>query len=112
MEWGDGHTIDGRPQKHWYEVSDQDIFAFAGVWKDSEIPSFAILSCPANAELQGIGRGRMPVVLPAFGDAQNTWLFGDWKRASALLQPYSSSLLREVQEPALKKQDGPQKELE
>ncbi|MEP4783536.1 MAG: SOS response-associated peptidase family protein, partial [Erythrobacter sp.] len=70
---------------------------FAGVWKDSEVPSFAILSCPANAELKSIGCDRMPVILPAHGGAWETWLFADWRRAASLLQPYSSSMMQGIE---------------
>ena len=110
MEWGSAHDRDGdrngQRRSHWIGVSDQEIFAFAGVWKDSDIPSFAILSCPANAALRAIGCERMPVILPAIlpttgaesgsalAKAHETWLFGDWKRARRLLQPYSSSMTR------------------
>ncbi|MEO9461303.1 MAG: SOS response-associated peptidase family protein [Marinomonas sp.] len=94
MEWGKYPGKDGRREQHWFAVSDQELFAFAGVWKDSEIPSFALLTCPANAELRRIGLDRMPVILPNDGGAHEAWLFADWKRAEALLQPYSSSMMR------------------
>lgn len=96
MEWGKSRGQDGRRLQHWYGASDQELFAFAGVWKDSEIPSFAILTCTANAQLRRIGLDHMPVILPKDGGAWETWLFADWKRAETLLQPYSSSMMREL----------------
>ena len=95
MEWGKGVDREGRRLRHCFGVSDQPVFALAGVWKDSEVPSFALLTCEPNAVLRHAGRDAMPVVLPADAEAQDLWLRGSWDRAAALLQPYSSSLMLE-----------------
>jgi putative SOS response-associated peptidase YedK len=95
MEWGRKDPATGRRRAHWLGCADQALFAFAGVWKDSEVPSFALLTTEPNALLRGLGCASMPVILPA-GEAQAVWLRGDWKRAAALLQPYSSSLMCET----------------
>ena len=95
MEWGHKDPATGRRRAHWLAPTDQPLFAFAGVWKDSEVPSFALLTCEPNALLREIGCFSMPVILPA-GEAQPVWLRGEWSRAEALLAPYSSSLMREV----------------
>lgn len=95
MEWGKGRTDEGKRRQHWFAVEDQPVFALAGVWKDSEVPSFALLTCEPNAALRHAGRDAMPVILPPDPDAQDLWLYGDWKRAGRLLQPYSSSLMLE-----------------
>lgn len=91
MEWGKGRDAQGRRRRCWFSCADQPLFAFAGLWKDSEVPSFALLTCEANAALRAEGRETMPVVLPA--DAHHLWLNGDWKRARALVAPYASSLM-------------------
>ena len=52
------------------------------------------MTCEPNAVLREIGCFSMPVILPP-GEAQAAWLRGEWKRAQALLTPYSSSLMRE-----------------
>jgi putative SOS response-associated peptidase YedK len=96
MEWGKGTDARGKRIQHWFAPSDQPVFAFAGVWKDSEVPSFAILTCEPNALLREAGRETMPVILPPDPAARHLWLHGEWKRASRLLAPYSSSLMREV----------------
>jgi len=93
MEWGKGRDADGKRRQHWFACADQPVFAFAGVWKDSEVPSFALLTCEANAALRACGCERMPVILPPEVRAHDLWLRGDWGRAGALLAPYSSSLL-------------------
>jgi len=89
MEWGKVDPRDGKRRQCWFGASDQPIFAMAGVWKDSEVPSFALLTCAANAALRAEGRDTMPVILPP--EAQEDWLRGDWKRAAALVAPYGSS---------------------
>lgn len=96
MEWGSGKDHEDRRIQHWFAASDQPLFAFAGVWKDSEVPSFALLTCEPNALLRAAGRESMPAILPPDPKAQHLWLHGDWKRAAELVAPYSSSLMREA----------------
>lgn len=93
MEWGKGRDRDGKRRQCWFACADQPLFAFAGVWKDSEVPSFALLTCPANAALRAEGRETMPVILPA--GAHALWLNGGWDRAQALVAPYASSLMEQ-----------------
>ena len=93
MEWHKGRDTEGKRKQGWYAVADQPVFAFAGVWKDSEVPSMALLSCEPNAVMREAGRESMPVILPADRKAQDLWLHGDWARASQLIAPYSSSLM-------------------
>ncbi|MFD1960085.1 SOS response-associated peptidase family protein [Novosphingobium panipatense] len=64
MEGGRPSPADGKRRQCWFACTDQPVFAMAAVWKDSEIPSFALLSCPANAALKAEGRDTMPVILP------------------------------------------------
>lgn len=93
MEWGRPSPADGKRRQRWFAYTDQPVFAMAAVWKDSEIPSFALLSCPANAALKAEGRDTMPVILPPDPAAQEIWLRGGWDRAKGLVAPYSSSLM-------------------
>ena len=93
MDWGRTDPQNGKRRQCWFACADQALFAFAGVWKDSEIPSFALVTCEANAALRAEGRDTMPVILPADPGAQRVWLNGDWARARELVQPYSSSLM-------------------
>lgn len=95
MEWGKGKGRDGKRIRHWLRPSDQPLFALAGVWKDSEVPSFALLTCEPNAVWRALGREAMLAILPASAEARTLWLNGDWSRARALLQPYPSSLIEE-----------------
>ena len=86
-EWANTIDVEGRRESHNFRMAGEPIFAFAGVWKDSEIPTFAILTCKANARLRSIGRETMPVILPPDRSAQDTWLYGDWNSARGLVAP-------------------------
>lgn len=90
-EWGKVDPTNGKRRQHWISLADQPLFAFAGVWKDSEVPSFALLTCEANAALRQLGIERMPVILPPDQQRWNGWLNGGWERAKAYLAPYSSA---------------------
>jgi putative SOS response-associated peptidase YedK len=93
MEWSRPSPTDGKRRQLWFGTADQPVFAMAAVWKDSEIPDFALLTCEANAALRAAGRDTMPVILPPDPAAQDLWLRGGWDRASRLVAPYSSSLM-------------------
>lgn len=93
MVWGKGKDAEGRRRRCWFACSDQPLFAMAGVWKDSEVPSFAILTCEPNAALRAEGREAMPVIMPPDPNAWQTWLHAGWDRARGLLAPYASSLM-------------------
>lgn len=95
MEWGRPSPTDGKRQQRWFSAADQPIFALAAVWKDSEIPGFALLTCECNAALRSAGRDSMPVILPADPAAADLWLHGAWDKAQTLVAPYPSSLMRE-----------------
>ena len=93
MAWGRLDPTTGKRRALWLACADQPLFAMAGVWKDSEVPSFALLTCAANALWRDAGHSAMPVILPGDPGAWQTWLRAEWTRAAALLQPYSSSLM-------------------
>lgn len=92
IEWGKGRDAEGNRRQHRIALADQPLFAIAAVWKDSEVPGFALLTCAANAALHAIGRETMPAILPPDPHAWRTWLGGGWDQAKALIAPYSSTL--------------------
>lgn len=96
MAWGRTNPATGKRRQLWLSPADQPLFALAGVWKDSEVPSFALLTCEANAAWRGAGHGAMPVILPGDPAAWQAWLRADWKRTADLLQPYPSSRIAET----------------
>lgn len=91
-EWGGGTDTEGRRLRHVFGAADGGPLALAGVWKDSEVPSFALLTCPARGEARALGVERLPVIVPPA--AQDTWLYGGWDRVGALLAPAPEGTLR------------------
>lgn len=79
-----GTDYEGRRLRHWFGRADGAPAVLAGVWKDSEIPTFAIVTCPAGEAVRAIGRDTAPVVL-ADEEAQRAWLHAGWDRAKALI---------------------------
>lgn len=74
----------GRPPR-WFTVTDAPIFAMAGIWRDSEVPSFAILTDDADRSESELGLATVPVILHRadFG----RWLGTAWKEAQELVWP-------------------------
>ena len=95
QEWG-GRA--GARTQHWFSVPSQPVFAFAGICRDSEVPSFAFLTTQANPLVAKVHPKAMPVILPPEDWA--TWLAADWKTASRLVASFPSQLMRV--------EDGPQ----
>lgn len=91
-EWGDGIDTEGRRLRHAFGAGDGGLLALAGVWKDSEVPSFAIITCPASGMARALGVERLPVIVPSAG--HDLWLHGGWDRAGALLAPAPEGALR------------------
>ena len=91
--------VTGRPAQHWFTLPASPIFAFAGIWRDSEVPSFAILSCEANRLVSAQGAESMPLILPS--EHHEAWLTDDWKQARKLVSPFPSQLMaHQLREPA------------
>lgn len=66
-------------------------FAFAGLWRDSEVPSFAILTCEPNRLVSALGGTAMPVILQRADE--ESWLTAGWSRAARLVEPFPSQLM-------------------
>ena len=84
--WGSGTDYEGRRLKHWFGLPDGAPFAMAGVWKDSEVPSFAILTRPAAGTPKDRRAERMPVVMEVGSRAASDWLHAGWDRAKIVLE--------------------------
>jgi putative SOS response-associated peptidase YedK len=78
--------------KGWYSVPSAPIFALAGIWRDSEIPSFAIVSTEPNALAEANRAKVMPLILHP--QDYGLWLTGDWKQAQRLVSSFPSQLMR------------------
>lgn len=90
MEWdgraSGGTDHEGRRLRHWFAPEAAPLAAFAGVWKDSDVPGFALVTCRASGPVRQIGRDTAPVVLDN-AEAQQTWLHAEWDRARTLIAP-------------------------
>ena len=70
-------TRDGRST--WLVAPGRPILAFAGIWRDSEVPSFAILTTEGS-----LGQiVSLPLILPSAH--WDEWLSADWKQAQRLV---------------------------
>lgn len=85
MLWGAGTDYEGRRLRHWFASKDGPLFAMAGLWKDEDVPAFALLTRDPTGEIERLGCGAMPVILPGDHHAWQLWLHGDWGRAHALI---------------------------
>lgn len=88
MEWGGAK---GARTQHWFTLPAQGLFAFAGIWRDSEVPSFAFLTTDANRLVGAVHPKAMPVILQP--DDHEAWLTAAWPDAQALVAPYPSQLM-------------------
>lgn len=98
----------GRKRKHWFDLPDDPLFAFAGLWRPTEQgPRFAFLTCEANAVVGRVHPKAMPVLLRP-GEAFDRWLSADGAGGAAMQVPLADALMREVAEPM---PEGPQASL-
>lgn len=81
MLWGKGTDYEGRRLRHWVAPEGEKLFAMAGVWKDEDVPAFALLTRAAEGLPEQLGCTGMPVILPACDSAWQDWLHGGWERA-------------------------------
>lgn len=96
MLWGSGTDYEGRRAKHWFAPPDQPTFAMAGVWKDEEVPAFAILTTDPTGEARAAGCKSMPIILPPDKRAWQDWLHGSWDSARSAIVNLAASDLCEV----------------
>lgn len=80
------HGIKG---EMWFSVTDQPIFAVAGLWQTiGDQRCFAMLTCEANDLVRPIHPKGMVTVLAT--EDQERWMTGDYDEALALQRPYSA----------------------
>lgn len=92
MEWGQSvDPVTGRKRQHWFSVPSQPLFAFAGIWRNDDVPTFAFLTTDANRLVGAVHPKAMPVILHP--EDWETWLTADWRDAQQLVAPYPSQLM-------------------
>jgi putative SOS response-associated peptidase YedK len=101
MEWGGipkaeaGSSKKPKRTQHWFTLPSEPLFAFAGIWRDSEVPSFAFLTCEPNLVVGRVHDKSMPVILNPWD--YDRWLTADWADARKLVDPFPSQLMAEAQ---------------
>jgi putative SOS response-associated peptidase YedK len=88
MLWG---GVEGTRKQHWFSLPSEPAFAIAGIWRDSEVPSFALLTCDPNPLTGAVNDMSMPVILNPWD--HDRWLTADWADARKLVAPYPSQLM-------------------
>ncbi|MEM7701427.1 MAG: DUF159 family protein [Pseudomonadota bacterium] len=101
MIWGSGTDYEGRRLKHWIGLEGAPIFAMLGVWKDEDVPAFALVTQKAAGLPLSLGAPAMPVIVPPSGKRAQGWLHGGWDRARELLEAPTPPALVEIAPPAL-----------
>ena len=94
-EYGQTRGDDGKLPLHWFDVLDQEITSFAGVWRplgDDQGAVFAFLTCEPNPLVAPIHPKAMPVLLHKEDEAK--WLECSFDDAVELAQPYPSQLMK------------------
>jgi len=101
MEWGAAPAPDGssgtRRRQHWFGVPSEPVFAFAGIWRDSEIASFAFLTCEPNPLVGAVHGKSMPVIVAPWD--YERWLTADWADARNIVGPFGSQMMAEIPAP-------------
>lgn len=105
MIWGSGIDHEGRRLKHWLGLPGAvsrtpPLFAMLGVWKDEEIPAFALVTHPPTGLARELGAANMPVIVPPRSDSAQIWLDGGWDRAQTVLHSANPGGLCEIAPPA------------
>jgi len=86
----------GRKRKHWFDLPDDPLFAFAGLWGMTEEGArFAFLTCAPNEVVGRVHPKAMPVILRS-GDAFVRWLSTDGAGAAAMQLPLEDEVMREI----------------
>lgn len=95
MLWGGGTDYEGRRLKHWFAPRGDGLFAMAGVWKDEEVPGFAVLAVDAVGEPARAGCKSMPITVSSDEEARQRWLHGAWDSACKVIECAGSAPLIE-----------------
>ncbi|MEM7690545.1 MAG: DUF159 family protein [Pseudomonadota bacterium] len=100
MVWGAGTDYEGRRLKHWLALEGAAIFAMLGVWKDEDVPAFALLTTNARGLSRKLGAATMPLVVPPQSREAQAWLHGGWDAAQELARAPIQPPLVEISAPS------------
>ena len=83
----------GKKQKIWFDLPDEELFAFAGLWRPTDDgPKMAFLTCEANQIVGQYHPKAMPVILT--GDSLAAWLSADYEASVQLARPFPDAAMR------------------
>lgn len=79
--------------RRWWRGTDAPVMAFAGIWRDSEVPSFAVVTVGVD---RLSGPEDLPFTVPLLLDAegQRRWLCEGWKEAESLVRALHPDRIR------------------
>ena len=87
---------DGKLPLHWFDLPDQPIASFAGIWRPlGEGRAFAFLTCEPNAMVGAVHPKAMPVILTT-PDEVETWMTAPADEVLKLQRPLPDGSLRVV----------------
>ncbi len=95
MAWGSGTDYEGRRLRHWLAPAPEEkdkqedhmpvpLFAMLGVWKDEEVPAFALVTRDPTGLPRELGARTQPVAVHLRSAEAQAWLHADWARAEAV----------------------------
>ena len=83
----------GRKRKVWFDVPAQEVFAFAGVWRPTDVVNrFAFLTTAPNALVGAVHPKAMPMILAPH--EYSAWLTGDFAAVCAMTDAYPDDEMR------------------
>ncbi|MHB9881062.1 SOS response-associated peptidase [Pacificimonas sp. ICDLI1SI03] len=84
----------GSKRKVWFELTDEPLFAFAGIWRpvEGEKPRYAFLTTDPNEIVGAVHPKAMPVLLTA--ETAATWLEAPWEEAQNLVGPFPDDQMK------------------
>lgn len=82
----------GAKTRTWFSLPDEEMFAVAGIWRDTPEwgPAYAMVMTEACVHMRGV-HDRMPVILAR--DSWLDWLDGPPDSAKLLCQPYPADMV-------------------
>ncbi len=90
--WSDNpDPLSGKRSQYSVKVPAEPVFALAGIWRDSEVVSFAYLTTEPNSLIGDVYSKSMPVILAQ--EDHELWLTADWDVAKNVIQPYPSQFM-------------------
>lgn len=97
-EWSaEPDSVTGRKRKHWFALRGQELFGFAGLWRQTpDGPRYAFLTCEANELVGRVHPKAMPVILDT-PDEADRWLSVDGEAAAAMQCPLAHEAMAEIE---------------